>query len=86
MLVLCTPAMAIPSKEKLALARDAKVELTAAVTKATGKAPGRAIEIELKKKNGKIVWEVEIITAGDKLSEVDVDAKTGDIVDTEVKK
>jgi len=86
MLAFCSPAFASPTKEKLALARDAKVELTAAVARATGKAPGRPIEIELKKKKGKLVWEVEILSADEKIHEVDVDAKTGDIIDTEAKK
>jgi uncharacterized membrane protein YkoI len=86
MWMLLGPAMASPSKEKLAMAKDAKVELTDAVAKATGKAPGRAIEIELKKKKARLVWEVEVLGADDKISEVDVDAKTGEVVDTEAKK
>ena len=84
-LALGAGALAVPSKEKVAMAKDAKVELSDAVTKATAKSPGRAIEVELGKKNGKVVWEVEVL-ANDKVNEVDIDAKTGDVVDTEPKK
>ena len=78
-------ALAVPSKDKVAMAKDAKVELADAVTKATAKSAGRAIEVELGKKNGKVVWEVEVL-ANDKVTEVDIDAKTGDVVDSEPKK
>src|SRR5262245_63344288 len=80
---LGTPAIAVPTQEKLELAREAKVELTDAIAKATSKVPGRAIESELKNKKGKLVWEVEIVGEDGKLNEVDLDAKTGEVIDSE---
>ena len=54
--------------------------------KATAKSPGQAVEAELKKKGGKVVWEVEVLGDDGKLTEVDVSTETGDVVDTEAKK
>ena len=41
---------------------------------------------ELKKKNGKAVWEIEVLADSGKVVEVDVDADTGDVVDSETQK
>jgi uncharacterized membrane protein YkoI len=83
--VLATRATAGTPNAKAALAHEATVELAQAVTSATSKTKGRPIEIELAKKKGKVVWEVEILAAKDHLMEVDVDAKTGDVIDSEAK-
>src|SRR5215831_9017489 len=73
-------------KEKVAMAKEAKVDLAQASSKAMAKVPGQAIEVELAKKKGKVLWEVEILTADGKLMEVDVDAISGEVVDSENKK
>ena len=86
-LVLSLPAVAKnvrSSKAKIEMAKAAKVNLGAALAKASDK--GKPIEAELQKKHGKVVWEIEALTADDKLTEVDVDASTGDVVDSEPKK
>jgi uncharacterized membrane protein YkoI len=71
---------------KALLAHEATVELTQALTTATGKTKGRPIEVELARKKGKVVWEVEVLAAQDHLVEVDVDAKTGEVIDSEPKR
>ncbi len=68
------------SKEKAALAASATVTIDQAIKAATDKVPGKVIEAELEKENEKLVWEVEIVGADGKLSELYVDAATGALV------
>jgi uncharacterized membrane protein YkoI len=71
---------------KIAMAKTAKIEMSDAISKAVSKASGKPIEVELKKKSGKAVWEVEVLGDNGKVTEVDVDANTGDVVDSERQK
>ena len=42
------------------------------------------VEAELEEEvNHKAIWEVEIVTADGKLIEVEIDAKTGEVLDVE---
>ena len=50
------------------------------------KVPGTVVEAELEKKHGKTVWEVEVLGADGKVTEVHIDAATGTVIDTEAKK
>jgi uncharacterized membrane protein YkoI len=70
---------------KIALAKTVKTTIDQAIAKATAKAPGKVFEVELAKKNGKAVWEIEILSEDGKVVEVDVDATTGEVADTEDK-
>jgi len=69
-----------------ALAKDAKVTIDQAVKTALGKVPGTAVEAELEKKHDKTIWEVEVLGADGKVTEVHIDAATGTVIDTEAKK
>jgi hypothetical protein len=44
---------------------------------------GRAIETEFETDEGRLVYEIEILTGDGKLFEVDVDAATGETLDVE---
>jgi uncharacterized membrane protein YkoI len=44
------------------------------------------VEAELEKKHGKTVWEVEVFGADGSVTEVHIDAATGTVIDSEVKK
>jgi uncharacterized membrane protein YkoI len=77
------PAGRMSSTEKLALLGGAKIEASDAIKTALDKAPGRVVDTELRSKNGKTVWEIDIASADSKLTEVDVDASTGVIADSE---
>jgi uncharacterized membrane protein YkoI len=87
-LLLSNPALAAKGnlKGKIAIAKTAKIDISDAISKATSKASGKAIEVELKKKSGKPVWEVEVLGDNGKVTEVDVDATTGDVIDSENQK
>lgn len=79
----CGGAQKGTAAEKAALMKDAKVEVTEAIKTATTKVPGRVVDTELRSKNGKPVWEVDVLGADGKTTEVDVDAVTGQITDME---
>lgn len=67
------------------LVKDAKVTIDQAIKTALEKVPGTAVEAELEKKHDKTVWEVEVLGADGKVTEVHIDAATGTIIDTEAK-
>jgi uncharacterized membrane protein YkoI len=69
--------------DRLALLGKATVDITDAIKTGLGKAPGRVIDTELRSKNGKVVWEIDIASTDGKFTEVDVDANTGAIADSE---
>ena len=52
------------------LAKDAKVTIDQAIKTASEKVPGTVVEAELEKKHGKTVWEVEVLGADGKVTEV----------------
>ena len=68
------------------LVKDAKITEEQAIKTAMEKVPGTVVEAELEKKHGKTVWEVEILGADGKVTEVHIDAANGTVIDTEAKK
>jgi Peptidase propeptide and YPEB domain len=68
------------------LVKEAKVTIDQAIKTASEKAPGTVIEAELEKKHDKTVWEVEVLGADGKVTEVHIDAATGAVIDVEAKK
>lgn len=88
-LALGTPAWSDKKKDEegeiAALAKDAKVTIDQAIKTATEKVPGTVVEAELEKKHDKTVWEVEVLGADGKVTEVHIDAATGTVIDTEAK-
>jgi uncharacterized membrane protein YkoI len=66
---------------KAEMAAAAKVTIDQAVKTASEKVSGTVIEAELEKKGNKLVWEVEVITAENKVMEVHIDADTGVVID-----
>jgi hypothetical protein len=70
-------------KEAVEMAAAAKVTIDQAIKTASEKVSGKVIEAELEKKHGKLVWEVEVVTAENKVMEVHIDAETGVVIDVE---
>lgn len=68
------------------MAKEAKVTVDQAIKTATEKVQGTVVEVELEKKHDKTIWEVEIVGADGKVSEVHIDAATGAVIDVEEKK
>jgi uncharacterized membrane protein YkoI len=50
------------------------------------KVSGMPVEAQLEKKLGKTVWEVEIVGSDGKVTEVHIDAGTGQVLDMKKKK
>lgn len=68
------------------MAKEAKVTVDQAIKTATEKVQGTVVEAELEKKHDKTIWEVEIVGADGKVSEVHIDAVSGSVIDVEEKK
>ncbi len=73
-------------KGKAEMAAAAKVTIDQAVNTASEKVSGKIIEAELEKKHNKLVWEVEVVTAENKVMEVHIDAESGAVIDVEEEK
>ena len=74
------------SKETVEMAAKAKVTIDEAIKTASEKVPGRVVEAELEKKHDTLVWEVEVVTAENKVMEVHIDAESGAVIDVEDEK
>ena len=46
--------------------------------------PGRILEVELEKKGGRYIYEVELLNNNDEVWEVKLDAKTGSLIKLEI--
>lgn len=74
--VIASPAWALFETNK-ELAATATVTLEDAVRHALKAVPGRAVEAEIGKEDGRTVYEVEIIDSNNKEQKVYVDAQSG---------
>lgn len=74
------------SKETVEMAAKAKVTIDQAIKTASEKVPGKVVEAELEKKHDTLVWEVEVVTAENKVMEVHIDAGSGAVIDVEDEK
>ena len=73
------------SKETVEMAAKAKVTIDQAIKTASEKVPGKVVEAELEKEHDTLVWEVEVVTAENKVMEVHIDAESGAVIDVEDK-
>jgi uncharacterized membrane protein YkoI len=71
------------SKAIVKMAAAAKVTIDEAIKMASEKVPGKVVEAELEKKHDTLVWEVEVVTAENKVMEVHIDAVSGAVIDVE---
>ena len=63
--------------------RSLAVDMNQAVALATQAVPGNPIEAELEEEDGKMVWEVEVVTAENQIVEIEIDAQSGEILSQE---
>lgn len=68
---------------KLEMAGAATVTIDEALKTTSQKLAGKIIDAELERKHNKLVWEVEVVTAENKVMEVHTDAQTGVVIDVE---
>ncbi len=62
----------------------ATVSLEEAIGKAKAKFPGQVLETELESEEGKAVYEIEIASAASVVTEVKVDAQSGEVLSSEI--
>jgi len=74
------------AKETVEMAATAKVTIDEAIKTASEKVPGKVVEAELEMKHDKIIWEVEVVTAENKVMEVHIDAESGAVIGVEEEK
>lgn len=74
--ILSSPAWAIFESNKT-LAGSASITLEDAIKKALTTVPGKAVEAEIGKDDGRTCYVVEIVDRNDKTQKVYVDAQTG---------
>ncbi len=74
--VMASPAWALFETNKQ-LTATATVTLEDAVRHALKAVPGKAVEAEIGKEDGRTVYEVEIVDANNKTQKVYVDAQSG---------
>jgi uncharacterized membrane protein YkoI len=73
-------------KETVEMAATAKVTIDQAIKTASEKVAGKVVEAELEMKHDKLVWEVEVVTAENKVMEVHIDAESGAVIEVEEEK
>ena len=70
----------VSDTEKIQWARATKVIITDAIKNATAQVPGKIIEAALHAINGRLLYEIEIVTADGKIAEVFVDPQSGKLI------
>lgn len=74
------------SKETVEMAAKAKVTIDQAIKTASEKVAGKVVEAELEKKHDTLVWEIEVVTAENRVMEIHIDAESGAVIDVEEEK
>lgn len=79
------PAALPPDFERAgaAVASGQILPLAEILERAQARYPGRVIQIELDDDDGRMVYEVELVTTDGRLIELELDAASGDILDVE---
>jgi uncharacterized membrane protein YkoI len=70
----------VSDAEKIQWARATKVVVTDAIKTATAEVPGKVIEAALHAIDGRLLYEIEIVTADGKIVEVFVDPQSGKLI------
>ena len=62
----------------------AKLSMEEAITKAKTKFPGQVLETELENEHGQAVYEIEIASTNGVVTEIKVDAQTGELLRSDI--
>ncbi len=66
---------AVEARQALPLTRIFQIAQTAV--------PGEIIEVELDREHGRLIYEVDILTSTGRLRQVEIDARTGEVLEVE---
>lgn len=70
-------------RARRALERGEVLSLAQILDMATARTPGRVIEVELDRDDGRWIYEVELVTRAGRLIEMEIDGATGRILEIE---
>jgi uncharacterized membrane protein YkoI len=70
----------VSDAEKIKWARATKISAVEAIKAATAHTPGQVIEAALHAINGRLLYEVEIVTKDDRVVELFVDPQIGKVI------
>lgn len=70
----------VSDTEKVKWARATKISVIEAIKTATAHTPGQVIEAALHAINGRLLYEVEVVTKDDRVVELFVDPRTGKLI------
>ena len=73
-----TPAWALFDSDKT-LSEKARVTMKEALTAAEKEVPGKPVEVNMGKDDGRVVYKIEIIDTNKKTKHVYIDAETGKV-------
>lgn len=83
LLLFASASVFAQEKTNSKLAKQARITMEQARETALKRAPGKIEEGELEKENGKLVYSFDIRTSDGMITEVQVDAKNGEVVSVE---
>lgn len=66
---------AVEARQALPLTRIFQIAQTAV--------PGEIIEVELDREHGRLIYEVDVLTSTGRLRQVEIDARTGEVLEVE---
>ena len=66
---------AVETRQALPLTRIFQIARTAV--------PGEIVEVELDREHGRLIYEVEVLTSSGRVRKVEIDARTGDVLEVE---
>ncbi len=70
----------VSDAEKVKWARATKIRVGDAIRTATAHTPGQVIEAALHAINGRLLYEIEVVTTDDRVVELFVDPQTGKLI------
>ncbi|MBM4122035.1 MAG: PepSY domain-containing protein [Nitrospira sp.] len=76
----------ISDAEKVTWARAAKVLITDAIRTATAHIHGQVVQATLESLNGRLLYEIEVVTGEGKVVELFIDPQTGNLIEPGGKK
>jgi uncharacterized membrane protein YkoI len=72
------------SKQSAQLVNEAVLNVDQAMSIALAEVPGKVIETEIEKEDGKLVWEISVLDDQHQTFELEIDANSGELLKKEL--
>lgn len=76
-------SLAVKADDEM-LVKQASVNIEQAIAIAVKAVPGTVVSAGFDKEHGQLIWEVEVLTADQKVMELDIDANDGKVIKKQV--